>query len=66
MSIGGKLETGSEVLEVRRVRWRYVKGGLRIVMLLCAGGALVFRSAACGSSDSAEIDAIGRARMVSV
>ena len=41
MSVGGALEVGSVVLEVRRLRWRYVKGGLRMVILLCAGADLV-------------------------
>ena len=39
--MGGALEVVSVVLEVRRMRWRYVKGGLRMVILLCAGAGLI-------------------------
>ena len=65
MSIGGELESGSEVLEVRRVRWRYVKGGLRMVTLLCAGKALVSNNAACDTIACVDTDAIAGARVVS-
>lgn len=58
ISIGGELEVGSEVLEVRRVRWMYVKGGLRMVILLCAGGGWVSDCAACDVKASVETDAI--------
>lgn len=61
ISIGGELELGSEVLEVRRVRWMYVKGGLRMVILLCAGGGCVSTCAACDVNASVETDAIARA-----
>lgn len=64
MSIGGDLDIGSEVLEVRRVRWRYVKGGLRMVTLLCAAKALVPNSAACDTIACADSDAIAGARVV--
>lgn len=60
-SIGGELEVGSEVLEVRRVRWMYVKGGSRMVILLCAGGGWVSNCAACDVNASGETDAIARA-----
>ncbi len=58
MSIGGELEAGNGVPEVRRVRWRYVKGGLRRVIFLCVGGGLVSCWAACDDDFSVEIDAI--------
>ena len=58
MSIGGELETGTEIVEVRRVRWRYVKGGLRMVILLCAGRCLFLRCAACDDTASAVTDSI--------
>lgn len=64
-SIGGESEVESEALEVR-VRWRYVKGGLRMVMLLRAGGALVFKCAVCEISVSAGTDSMAGARMASV
>lgn len=65
MSMGGALEVGSVVLEVR-MRWRYVKGGLRMVILLCAGADLVPDCAAWGSTVSAEREAIPGGSMVSV
>ena len=58
MSIEGKIGVESEVLEVRRVRWRYVKGGLRMVRLLCGGSSLVSNCSVCDVIVSAEIDAI--------
>ena len=65
MSTRDESEFGSVELEVRRVRWRYVKGGLRIVILVCAGGNLVSDCAACGITASVEIDAIaGRWSMI--
>ena len=50
MSIGGESVVGSRLLEVRRVRWRYVKGGLRMVMVffVAVGSGLVSGSEACG------------------
>ena len=56
--MGGALEVGSVMLEVRRMRWRYVKGGLRMVILLCAGADLVLDCAACGFTVSVEGAAI--------
>ena len=56
--MGGALEVGSVVLEVRRVRWRYVKGGLRMVILLWAGADLVPDCAVWGITVSAETEAI--------
>lgn len=51
-------ETGNEVLEVRRVRWRYVKGGLRMVVRCCAGIWLVSDCAVCEDTASVDADAI--------
>ena len=56
--MGGALEVGSVVLGVRRLRWRYVKGGLRMVILLCAGDDLVPDCATWGVTVSAEKDDI--------
>ena len=56
--MGGALEVGSVILEVRRMRWRYVKGGLRMVILLCAGADLVPDCAAWGFTVFAEGEAI--------
>ena len=53
MSRGGGLESGSAMLEVRRERCRYVKGGLRMVILLCVADG--FDS---NCTTSAETDAI--------
>lgn len=61
MSIGGELEIGSWVLEVRRVRCRYVNGGFRMVIVLCASRWLVSTCAACGNAASAETDVIASA-----
>ena len=47
-----------EVLEVRRVRWRYVKGGLRMVIHRCAGSGLVSDCAVCEDTASVDADAI--------
>ena len=58
MSMGGALEVGSVVLEVRRRRWRYVKGGLRMVILFCAGVDLVPDGAVWDVGVSAETAAI--------
>ena len=55
---GGAPEVRSVVLRVRRMRWRYVKGGLRIVILLCAGADLVTGCAAWGFTVSGETEAI--------
>ncbi len=44
--------------EVRRVRWRYVKGGLRRVIFLGVGGGLVSCWAACDDIVSVETDAM--------
>ena len=57
MSTGGESEIGSEV-EVTRVRWRYVKGGLRMVILLCAGCDVVSNCFACDVTASTDIDTI--------
>ena len=56
--MGGALEVGSVVLEVRRMRWRYVKGGLRMVILVCAGADLVPDCGIWGVTDSGEREAI--------
>lgn len=64
--MGGELEIGTEIVEVRSVRWRYVKGGLRMVMVLCAGSDLFSKSAVCDDTASAETDFIARASMVSI
>ena len=56
--MGGALEVESVALEVRRVRWRYVKGGLRMVIFLCAGADLVPGCAAWGVTVSAGTVAI--------
>ena len=58
-SIEDGLETGNEVLEVRRVRWRYVKGGLRMVIHRWAGAGLVSSCAVC--EDAASVDAVAMA-----
>ena len=61
MSTGGESEVASEVPEERRVRWRYVKGGLRMVMVLCAGRDLVSDCADCDVPVSAETGVIAGA-----
>ena len=66
MSIGDELETGNEVLEVRRVRWRYVKGGLRMVIHRCAGTRLVSDCAVCEDAASVDADAIACSTKVKV
>ena len=60
MSIEDGLETGNEVLELRRVRWRYVKGGLRMVIHRCAGTGLVSDCAVREDNSSVEPDAIAK------
>ena len=64
MSIEDGLETGNEVLEVRRVRWRYVNGGLRMVIHLCAGTGSVSDCAVCEDTASVEADAIAESTNV--
>lgn len=64
MSIEDGLETGNEVLELRRVRWRYVKGGLRMVIHRCAGTGLVSDCAVCEDTSSVEPDAIAESTNV--
>ena len=63
LSIGDGLE---EVLEVRRVRWRYVKGGLRMVIHRCAGTGLVSDCAVCEDAASVDADAIAESRKIKV
>lgn len=64
MSIGGELEIGTEITDVRRVRWRYVKGGLRMVMVLCAGSGSLSKGTARDDTACSETDSIARASMV--
>ena len=61
MSRGGESAIKSVGLEVRRVRWRYVKGGLRIMVLLLAGGGLVADCATCdgGGGGAVAVDIVG-------
>ena len=66
MSTGAMLEIGSEVLDVKRVRCRYVKGGLRMVIVFCVGCELVSSCAACDNTASAETDAMVGTRVVSI
>lgn len=61
MSTGGESEVGSEEVEVKRVRWRYVKGGLRIVILLCAGCEVVSNCFAWDITASADMDTMAGA-----
>ena len=56
--MGGVLEVGSVVVEVRRVRWRYVKGGLRMVILPCAEDDLVPDCAAWGVTVSVSVPVV--------
>ena len=55
ISRGGELDVGSEVLEAR-VRCRYVKGGFRMVIVLCAGCRVFSKCADGGDTASAETD----------
>ena len=66
MSIEDGLETGNEVLEVRRVRWRYVKGGLRMVIHRCAETELVSDCAVCEDTASADAEVIAESTNISV
>lgn len=59
MSGGGG--SGGGALGARRVRWRYVKGGSRIVILFCVGCGL---DAGCDGAASGGTDAISLAWMV--
>ena len=60
MSTGGEVEVGIEASEVRRERWRYVKGGFLMVILLCVGGDLTFDPTSCDFDDSIEVASISR------
>ena len=63
MSIEDGLETGNEVL-VRRVRWRYVQGGLRTVIHRCAGIWLVSACGVCEDTASVDADVIAKSTKI--
>ena len=61
MSGRGESGGGDGALGAWRVRWRYVKGGLRIVIFFCAGRGL---DAGCDGAAAGGTDAISLAWMV--